>query len=256
MSGITMKLDSQGHISLEMGSGAWVAQPCRPGRFYVYTHKDKNGVVFYVGKGTGDRAHSSDRPAEWHEYVEKRSDGKFSIEIVRDGISEEDALEIEDAVMKVHGGTIVNRANPHAPYDLSKFHAYCEAQKSFGAALRRAIDLQKAKQFERAIPEFEAAYALHSEMVRNADYDLGARRGLSSTAFTYHPSSTLVDGYSLVLSKTGRNRELIAFAEQYFRDYPPPYYRAEEKLRSRLGKAKEQLASLSCSATQAHHQER
>lgn len=240
MSGITIKADSSGHISLEMGVGASVAQLCKPGKFFVYTHKDKDGTVFYVGKGTGDRAHSRERAPEWLEYLDKKSGGKFSVEIVRDGISEEDALEIEDAVMKMHSGTIVNRANPHAPYDSTKFRAYCEAQKCFGETLQRATDFQKAKEFDKAIPEFEAAYAHHLDMVRNADYDLGARNGLKSTAFTYHPSSALADGYSMALAKASRNRELVAFVERYFRDYAAPYNKAEDNLRKRMEKARSQ----------------
>ena len=97
MNGITIKADSSGNISLEMGVGASIDKRCKPGKFYVYTHKDKDGKVFYVGKGTGDRAQSQERSPEWIEYLDKRSDGKFSVEIVRDRISEEDALEIEDA---------------------------------------------------------------------------------------------------------------------------------------------------------------
>lgn len=240
MSGITIKANSLGQISFEGGAGASVDQHCKPGKFYVYTHKDKDGTVFYVGKGTGDRAYSRERSPEWFEYLDKKSDGKFSVEIVRDGISEEDALEIEDNVMKAHGGTIINRVNPHAPYDPNKFRAYCEAQRSFGETLKRATNFQKAKEFDKAIPEFEAAYAHHLEMVRNADYDLGARNGLKSTAFAYHPMSALADGYSMVLAKAGRNRELIAFAERYFRDYAAPYNKAEDTLRKRMEKAQGQ----------------
>ena len=240
MSGITIKANSLGYISFEMGVGASVDQHCKPGKFFVYMHKDKDGTVFYVGKGTGDRAHSRERSPEWLEYLDKRSDGKFSVEIVRDRISEEDALEIEDAVMKMHSGTIINRVNPHAPYDSTKFLAYCEAQRGFGETLKRATNFQKAKEFDKAIPEFEAAYAHHLEMVRNAGYDLGARSGLQSTAFAYHPTSALADGYSMVLVKAGRNRELAAFAERYFRDYAAPYNKAEDNLRKRMEKARDQ----------------
>lgn len=240
MSGITIKADSSGHISFEMGEGAAVDQHCKPGKFYVYTHKDKDGTVFYVGKGTGNRAHSRERSPEWLEYLDKRSGGKFSVEIVRDGISEEDALEIEDVVMKMHGGTIINRQNAHAPYDSTKMLAYCKAQKCFSEALRRAADFQKAKEFDKAISEFEAAYAHHLDVVRNADYDLGARNGLKSTTFAYHPTSALADGYSMVLTKAGRNHELVAFAERYFRDYAAPYNKAEDTLRKRMEKARSQ----------------
>ena len=238
MSGIRVKADSSGHLSVEMGMGASIDQRCKPGKFFVYTHRDKQGTVFYVGKGTGDRANSRQRSAEWLEYLDTRSDGKFSIEIVRDGISEEDALEIEDAVMKIHGGTIVNRVNPHAPCDATKFRAYCDAQRHFGEALRRATEFYKGKEFDKAILEFETAYAHHLDMVTNADYDLGARNGLKATAFTYHPSSALVDGFSMALVRAGRHIELIEFGEHYFRDYAAPYNKAEEALRVRMGKAR------------------
>lgn len=121
--------------------------------------------------------------------------------------------------------------------------SFVRIAKPKGALVRlfqRATDFKKAKEFDRAIPEFEAAYAHHLDTVRNADYDLGARKGLKSTAFSYHPSSALADGYSMALAKTGRNRELMAFAERYFRDYAPPYNKAEDTLRRRMEKARSQ----------------
>ena len=238
--GITIKADVSGLISVGMAAGTSVDKRCKPGRFYVYFHKDKDGTVFYVGKGTGDRAHSNDRPPEWFEYLDKKSDGKFSVEIVRDGISEEDALEIEDTVMKMYSGTIVNRVNPYAPTDSTKFRAYCEAQRHFGETLKLATEFKKAKEFDKAIQKYEAAYAHHLDIIRNADYDLSVRKELKSSAFTYHPSSALADGYSMVLAKAGRNRELVAFAERYFRDYAAPYNKVEDTLKRRMEKARSQ----------------
>lgn len=225
-------------FSMGMGLGGSRDQPCKPGCFYVYVHKDAEGVVFYVGKGTGDRAYSRDRPLEWNEYVNKKSGGKFSVEIVRDRISEDDALQIEDALMAEYATTIINRANMHAPYDSAKMMAYVEAMRSYDKGLERANGLTKAGKLDQAVAEFEAAYARYFDVIKNHDYDLGGRRGLeSTTGFNFHPHA-LADRYTKALAKAGRYSELVAFAERYFRDYGEPSNRTEEALKSRMDKAR------------------
>ncbi len=223
-------------FSIGMGLGGFRDQPCRPGRCYVYLHKDSEGAVFYVGKGTGDRAYSRDRPPEWFEYVNNKSGGKFSVEIVCDGISEDDALQIEDALMAEHATTIINRVNMHAPYDSAKMMAYVEAMRSYDKGLERAIDLTKAGNLDQAVAEFEAAYVSYFDVIKNHDYDLGARQGLASTGFNFHPHA-LADRYTKALAKAGRYRELITFSERYFRDYGEPSNRTEEALKNRMDKA-------------------
>jgi len=224
-------------FSIGMDLGGLRDQPCKPGRFYVYVHKDAEGAVFYVGKGTGDRAYSRDRPPEWNEYVSKKSGGKFSVEIVRDRISEDDALQIEDALMEEYATTIINRVNMHAPYDAAKMMAYAEAMRSYDKGLERAIDLTKAGKLDQAVAEFEAAYVRYFDVIKNHDYDLGARQGLASTGFNFHPHA-LADHYTKALAKVGRHSELVAFAERYFRDYGEPSNRTEEALKSRMHKAR------------------
>jgi hypothetical protein len=224
-------------FSIGMGLGGLRDQPCKPGRFYVYVHKDAEGTVFYVGKGTGDRAYSRDRPPEWEEYVSKKSGGKFSVEIVRDQISEDDALQVEDAVMAEYATTIINRVNMHAPYNAAKMMAYSEAIRSYDKGLQRAADLAKAGKVDQAVPEFEAAYARYFDVIKNHDYDLGARQGLASTGFNFHPHA-LADRYTKALAKARRYEELVAFAERYFRDYGEPSNRTEEALKKRMDKAR------------------
>lgn len=43
---------------------------------------DVNGKIFYVGKGTGTRSGSKDRDTNWHKYVNERSGGKHTVQIV------------------------------------------------------------------------------------------------------------------------------------------------------------------------------
>ena len=224
-------------FSVGMGLGGLRDQPCKPGRFYVYVHKDAEGTVFYVGKGTGDRAYSRDRPPEWNEYVSKKSGGKFSVEIVRDRISEDDALQVEDAVMAECAATIINRVNMHAPYDAAKMMAYTEALRSYDKGLERAVDLGKAGKLDQAVAEFEAAYVRYFDVIKNYDYDLGGRQGLASTGFNFHPHA-LADRYTKALAQAGRHSELVAFAERYFRDYGEPSNRTEKALKNRMDKAR------------------
>lgn len=223
-----------------MGLGGFRNQPCKNGRYYVYIHKDSEGIVFYVGKGTGNRAYSHDRPTEWHEYVEKKSKGKFSVEIVRDQIAEDDALQIEDALMGEYANTIINRVNLHSPYDSNKLIAYSDAMRSYDDGLKRAIELNKAGKLDDAVSEYETAYLRYFDVIKNQDYDLGARQGLTSTNFSFHPHA-LADSYTKALSKAGRNNELVTFAERYFRDYGAPSNRTEEALKNRMDKARSKI---------------
>lgn len=227
-------------ISIGTGSGASKDQPCKPGCFYVYVHKDIKGTVFYVGKGTGDRAYSRDRPPEWDEYVSRSSEGRFSVEIVREDIAEDDAVEIEDAVMAEHAGTIVNRQSMHAPYDRTKLLEYSNSIRAYDDGLKRAHAFAKAGRIDEAITEFEAAYVRYFDVIKNSDYNYGARRGLESTGFHFHPHA-LADRYTTALAKAGRYTELVAFAERYFRDYGEPSNRTEEALKKRLSKARAKL---------------
>ena len=63
--------------------------------FYIYKHKRiSDGSTFYIGKGTGDRLNSNKgRNTHWNRIVKK--DGGFDSEIIKDGLSEEDAFELE-----------------------------------------------------------------------------------------------------------------------------------------------------------------
>ncbi len=56
-----------------------------PNRFYVYVHRDINGVLFYVGKGTRQRAWLKKREnTKWQEIADKG----FTVEIVKDKLLE------------------------------------------------------------------------------------------------------------------------------------------------------------------------
>ena len=81
-------------------------------KFYVYEHATEGGEVFYVGKGTGDRAwQKTGRSSYWNNVARKH--GRV-VHIVRDGLSELEAFDIEKCLIARHGrrdegeGTLVN----------------------------------------------------------------------------------------------------------------------------------------------------
>lgn len=81
--------------------------------FYVYIHKKKtDGEVFYVGKGKAHRAWvTTYRSNFWTKVFEKHG---RDVEIVANGLSEEEALDIEKSLILFYGrrdigtGTLVN----------------------------------------------------------------------------------------------------------------------------------------------------
>lgn len=70
--------------------------------FYVYTHhKATTGEIFYVGKGTGDRAwKSTSRTVWWRSIVAKHG---LEVRIAQDGLREWAAFELERDFVTLHG---------------------------------------------------------------------------------------------------------------------------------------------------------
>ena len=74
--------------------------------FYVYQYLDESGLPYYVGKGSGRRMHVD------HKHVELPP--KERRVIVKDGLSNEDAKELEKELIskygrKIDGGILENR---------------------------------------------------------------------------------------------------------------------------------------------------
>lgn len=201
---------------IKLGLGGSRNQPCKPGSFYVYVHKDIRGKVFYVGKGTGDRARSEDRGTDWCDYVERILGGTYEVEIIRDRISEQDALAIEDALMEEYAHTIINRQNIHAPTDATQLLAYSDAMNASTREFNAARNFEMAGAVDEAGRSYDASYA-HFVRATKHKYDRSARQQLLLPEIG---PNQIVDRYTKFLARQGMNRRVVEFSEQYFRDFP------------------------------------
>jgi hypothetical protein len=239
---IHFTLDTKaGTVSMGLGATGSLDRPCQPGKHYVYVHKGPDGTVFYVGKGTGNRAYSKDRGPDWDWYVKSVLGDQFSVELVRENVSEADALELEDLLMQRYGATIINLQNFHSPLDQTKFMEYSHAMNLYGDARKEAEALAATGRIDEAVTGFGTAYDHYRVAMQNSDYDLGARRRLrESGLYDYHPTA-LADAYTKMLAKSARYAELVAFGDRYFVDFKPPYTKGEETMRRRVESARANL---------------
>jgi len=77
---------------------------------YVYLHKRNDGSVFYVGKGVGCRSTSlSGRNVHWKRTVEKN--GGFDVEIIRSGLTDQEAYDLEIATIQHYRSSGVRLCN-------------------------------------------------------------------------------------------------------------------------------------------------
>jgi hypothetical protein len=236
---IHFTLDTKaGTVSMALGATGSFDRPCKPGKHYVYVHKGPDGTVFYVGKGTGNRAYSEDRGPDWNWYVKNVLGGQFSVELVRKNVSPADALELEDLLMQRFGATIINLQNFHSPLDQTKFTAYSDAMKLYADERKNAEAFAVTGRIGEAMARFGTAYDHYRVAMQNSDYDLGARRRLrESGLYDYHPAA-LADAYTKMLAKSARYDELVAFGDRYVADFKPPYTKGEEIMRRRVESAR------------------
>lgn len=219
-----------------------------PRRSYVYAHMDQNGVPFYIGKGTGRRAWSKDRDRLWHRYVEKHLHGQYSVVVLADDLSSEDAEELESVWIAQETETLVNGVNAGRKTDfaaLARYHQLKQANRAMVDEARalESTDLPRAVEMYRkalaALPEYvnllPAEGGLLGQLQREEIEEVGRCGDL-----------VIVRQLTSGLVKLGKTEEALEIVEQYFKDYRgDTQLGGDERLRKRLDREIKQAAKRS-----------
>jgi len=184
--------------------------------FYVYFHKDSGGNIFYVGKGTGDRAWSKDRHETWNRYVADRLGGVYTVEIHENGLTEAQAIDLEAELIAEYGGDLVNWINPGRQFDykaLERYHSLRHENRAF-VIETRALESTAP---EAAIQRYRTAF---ENLLVYAN--ITTERGLIAelTSDQRFGEITILDRLTLCLVRQGRLEEARAEAERYFDEFP------------------------------------
>lgn len=183
--------------------------------YYVYFHKTARGEIFYVGKGTGDRAWSTDRHPVWKNYVSERLDGHFEVEIARDGLSEDEAEELEWSLICEHGENLVNWINPGRDFDyeaIDKYHKLRNENRKFVAETRQVEEndqMAAAERYRRALNAMREYEAITKERGLVAELGGGPDWG----------DPNILDRLTLCLIRAGKPEQAIAEADRYFSEF-------------------------------------
>jgi hypothetical protein len=221
------------------------AKPTGHGGYYVYVHRDNNGQIFYVGKGRGDRAWSNDLHPAWHQYVQSRCGGQYTVQIVSYHETEDEALSVESDYISSYGPQLVNWQNSGRGFDYKAIDQYWAARKAnqaFVAETRPletpnpSLAVERYQEAMRRMYEYESL-VLERGLVADLNRELGMEecRG----------DKKILDRLTLCLWREQRYRELIDSVNEFVKLYPRLWGPTMDAILKRRAKAESSLTTAS-----------
>jgi hypothetical protein len=199
-------------------------------KHYVYVHKREDGLVFYVGKGVGRRAYTTNRRGDlWEHYVKTRCGGKHEVEIIAHFETDEEALRFEEGLTDELGSQLVNCISDGRDIDFKALNRL-NLLRSENQHFVMAIKPIEASDPETAIGSYRIALKKiddYSSIV----YERGTFSELRQELRPEHSciEVEVVNRLSLLLYRAGRFQEMVMEVDSYHEKYP-------KSLATRLGK--------------------
>lgn len=182
--------------------------------YYVYVHETLSGEVFYVGKGSGDRAWSKVRDLNWNLYVDKHLNNQYNVRIVLDNLSENQAFAKEEEFIERYGDQLINRQNTSRSLNIEALNT----RNQIDAERKKAqLNAELANDPDEKSDLFIEAL-IHHKKSANTIFE----NGLFGKLLAERPLGdiSLLDKTVRSLIAANRKKQAQVIFDQYFLDYP------------------------------------
>ena len=207
----------------------------RPKGFYVYAHLREDGTPFYVGKGVGNRAWSTNRDACWWHFVRTRCGNSYEVAILAEELEEEAALGLEAQLIERYGEVLTNWVNPGRGFDyeaIARFHRLRAETRGFIDDTRSLEGIDPDLAISRYREAIQRMYGYCGiEMERGLVAELRKEMG--------EPQYGDIDGLdrlTVLLMKLKRFEEVVEAVDDYARRFQTPW-KSNHRIVKRYAKA-------------------